>query len=108
MTKISPDIMRIAEELADDYFTVRPELRTKMRLIRLLAAALAAEMNRAEWQPISSAPLDGTNILAYWAKSDWFGVAYYANNSWEDYEDKCWISEPTHWMPLPQSPKDTP
>lgn len=69
-----------------------------------------------EWQSISTAPRDGTAILVYekWEnrfkanKSDYYiQIAY-----WWDYE---WRIDalvpptgkyPTHWMPLPQPPKE--
>lgn len=66
------------------------------------------------WQPIETAPKDGTIFIAYrpnfkesivsevsedyWFEADDFIPAGWANSSE--------ISPPTHWMPLPQPPKE--
>lgn len=70
-----------------------------------------------EWKPIETAPKDGTVILLYgsegftlakwshlWNYSFW--VAISGNEKCFTY-DECYveISDPTHWMPLPDSPQ---
>jgi len=62
-----------------------------------------------KWQPIETAPKDGTHFLAYWPEHDLdphmkqYHVCHYAHGAiWP-----CWITEddlPTHWMPLPPPP----
>jgi hypothetical protein len=79
------------------------------------------------WQPIDSAPKDGTEILVYCpagqqAKSGWaFGPAIqsvkwdgsltHQNSMWWTltgyHEADAW-PEPTHWMPLPPPPEPAP
>lgn len=61
-----------------------------------------------EWQPIATAPRDGTKILV-WREAELgyagrrIGVDKWHKNRW-------WHSrlnmQPTHWMPLPDPPKD--
>jgi len=67
-----------------------------------------------EWQPIDTAPKDGTAILIWPAKSSFYGddtISYIVR--WQDWKG-CWIEAsgeeydtfyPTHWMPLPAPPK---
>lgn len=56
-----------------------------------------------EWQPIETAPKDGSNVFLYCTdRIDHFAIGYY---------DEAWFAvghfrpEPTHWMPLPKPPK---
>lgn len=67
------------------------------------------------WQPIETAPMDGTMFLAYRRGS--FAAAYRVPR--DDCEMWCFGGmsaavehspgiKPTHWMPLPQPPKDQP
>ena len=64
------------------------------------------------WQEISTAPKDGTEIFVYepslgsldnWTYSRaWYEVE---TDSWETPYGR--MNEPTHWMPLPNPPEDT-
>ena len=62
------------------------------------------------WQPIETAPKDGTGILVYCQKSLTVPVT---GGYWDDHPAcQCWIAggymqkvfPPTHWMPLPAPP----
>jgi hypothetical protein len=75
-----------------------------------------------EWQPIETAPKDGTEILLF---TTYLADEYYDETfstvqigSWDfghDTVEAIWrrpagwacvkIGEPTHWMPLPEPPK---
>lgn len=72
-----------------------------------------------EWQPIETAPRDGTNILIYvpraaeagdMATVHWHARGWHASDgAWvstygEVGHDEWYASDPTHWMPLPPPP----
>lgn len=64
------------------------------------------------WQPIESAPKDGTWILAYapdtekyWCPpAPWVIIQFSADERWVDEADSD-AGEPTYWMPLLYPPK---
>ena len=64
-------------------------------------------MKFGEWQPIETAPRDGTPIIAIWVNPNQLGA--YSQEPlilryvW--FDGKHIYSEPTHWMPLPEPPK---
>lgn len=76
----------------------------------------------AEWQPIETAPKDGTWVLVYGFINDGYqNECRITTAQWAkvlDYSDQyCWRYahyesghygqiEPTHWMPLPPLPKE--
>ena len=65
----------------------------------------------SKWQPIETAPRDGTVILATWIvnkrRGKWtiqpviFSCGVWLH-AWDEDEDLP--LEPTHWMPLPEPP----
>ena len=71
---------------------------------------------RAQWQPIETAPMDGTHILVWNAKqpqlppttAHWWGGGpepggfHLSVNYLGEYSD--FGMPPTHWMPLPKPP----
>lgn len=56
------------------------------------------------WQPIETAPKDGTQVLVYGNGS--YSVAYFYYGEWRDVGDIGWAgmhgdgNQPTHWAPL--------
>lgn len=71
-------------------------------------AALASQ-----WQPIETAPKDGTPVLCVVAGFQPAVAEYHENIGWwygdDDYPPEDWLIcgdpyEPTHWMPLPPDP----
>lgn len=89
----------------------------------IIAAADGAALPmlvRAEWQPIETAPKDGTRILIaggtyYYDASEMpdqeftsADTAYWRNGGWcggygSEYNGEYW-HKPTHWQPLPAPP----
>ena len=97
-----------------------PVLTDRQRLIRGCAAMVIGELlirrdrPAGGWQPIETAPKDGSQIVIYWPywSSDPF-IANYSGDSggWEG--ERCLTPthaeayperQPTHWMPLPKPP----
>lgn len=71
-----------------------------------IEAALSAQVRDvAGWQPIETAPKDGSEILALWKRSqiqsNGYGVVWFEDGSWREFDYECLVSDPTHWMPLP-------
>jgi hypothetical protein len=61
-----------------------------------------------DWQPIETAPKDGTRVLLYWPH--WCEEAitgkWSKRNQWESTVVCADCGpDPTHWMPLPAPPK---
>lgn len=68
---------------------------------------------KMQWQPIKTAPTDGTNILVWWSSEFHCPlVAHWNDGKWNDNKigwkltawDNSKETEPTHWMPLPEIP----
>jgi len=74
---------------------------------------MLAQIKLLDWQPIATAPKDGTAVLGYFpgrrgyvARQDvvpihWSG---WGGGVWEDVNGGKPSAEPTHWMPLPDPP----
>jgi hypothetical protein len=61
----------------------------------------------SEWQPIETAPLDGTHILLIfrWAyRNKHIAEGWYSDNA-DDWMTRWGTVHATHWMPLPQPPE---
>ena len=67
-----------------------------------------------EWQPIETAPTDGTPVLLTWARGDmeghimqgrfegeWMNMA---GGSLEKFGRTVGLGGPTHWFPIPKMP----
>lgn len=72
---------------------------------------LVAALQAQRWQPIESAPKDGTRVLIY-GPSDFIpggrgiSLASWDYSTWVgDFHEEVYAGEgPTHWMPLPEAP----
>lgn len=87
--------------------------------LRALAARLSG-MAADTWQPIETAPKDGTKILVFTAIGD-IEIGQWCTTEWDRYElhdadrnlytrrvdiHEFWNNNfPTHWMPLPAAPE---
>ena len=81
----------------------------------MFGARAVADMLREAtgWQPIETAPRDGTRILVhtYTGKTS---IAWFCEETglWPEDEvysedgEPCNVGWPTHWMPLPPAPKE--
>jgi hypothetical protein len=60
----------------------------------------------SEWQPIETAPKDGTPVLAFIGDGDGAAVLGWSAGcrEWQDYNGSSPRYDPTHWMPLPPPP----
>jgi len=67
-----------------------------------------------QWQPIETAPKDGTVILiAEFTRPVWSVVSAkwckeWHEPSWDTISKHCLYNNPTHWMPLPPPPAPSP
>lgn len=69
-----------------------------------------------EWKPIETAPKDGTEILGWLKEGKWAVVSFKVTKSYchwnrEFRDSENWWKDnvtctPTHWMPLPNPPKE--
>jgi hypothetical protein len=62
------------------------------------------EEHKSGWRPISQAPIVRTRILGWDGERS--AVTFRTNDYWALSDLSGW--SPTHWMPLPEPPKDKP
>lgn len=64
-----------------------------------------------KWEPIETAPKDGTVIWVIQPRNNWIGGYWQYECIWSvccwyhGYGDGFPEPQPTHWMPLPEPPK---
>ena len=62
----------------------------------------------SEWQPIETAPKDGTEVLGFVSSDtgadDFFAVICFWENQWR-VSSVLDATDVTHWMPLPEPPE---
>ena len=60
----------------------------------------------SDWQPIETAPKDGTRILVSWTFGGWnIARCLTPSGRWMTQYDRPLAVQPTHWMPLPEPPR---
>ncbi len=89
-----------------------------LKEIEKLRAEVQELRAKSEWQPIETAPKDGTSIMIYTDNCEYgFGLVetishsacafysktkgYFISDAWNDINYKS----PTHWRPLPEAPE---
>jgi hypothetical protein len=66
-----------------------------------------------DWQPIETAPKDGTRVIIFYSGDNFWDVCearYTDAEGWGDPNGCEWscFADVTHWMPLPDPPRLTP
>ena len=66
-----------------------------------------SQFNVLNWQPIETAPEDGTIVIIY--EEGKAVSAFYDSSTkqWVETMDYYEVPDPTHWMPLPEPPSKT-
>ena len=80
--------------------------QANIRLIAERDAAIARAKAALQWQPIETAPKDGTEFLGSVGVSYQGGVVvlhWDKDDGFIDWDADFW--DPTHWMPLPPPPE---
>jgi hypothetical protein len=98
--------MRLLLHAGTDTWTDAQELWTAV-IDAALTPPPSGEMSMDEWKPIETAPKDGTDVLAIWdvpGRLKPYGVVWWEDGSWHEYDIENEVSDPTHWMPLPEPP----
>lgn len=67
---------------------------------------LQAQLQQYQWQPIETAPKDGTEIIIYFKsnKKSFIVTWNYCGAYWMLFDTKEKTGTPSHWMPLPAAP----
>jgi len=128
MSDIPEDIMRKA---ADALLAAGHSVRIGDDAHVTIAKAILAERQRDQWQDISTAPKDGTEILAGFSNdygyqenptiygpwtvafvrgkwmASWDGLQVIESQTDFGTDYKQTDIEPTHWLPLPPPPANT-
>lgn len=100
--------------------TVTPETerlvltRNEQLILRTIDAAMRGALE-SKWQPIETAPRDGTNILLWWpdqfhcSLTGHFATKWVNGYGWKvtGWGDANFETTPTHWQLLPAAPKET-
>lgn len=100
-----------ATQVAVDHAVTEEGSYLEKKLCRTLPAikAMYEENKRLReantWQPIETAPKDGTAILLLIPDVGWIEGWYFSNTK-DDGWETCigFIGEPTHWFSLPEPP----
>ena len=104
------EITRLRAEVAtmtNDYFRRHRECGDMAQEVIRLRAEVEALRAATPWQPIETAPRDGTEILVYTCSGCFYVVSYddIYSAPWRVINSEGFREHvPTHWMPLPPPP----
>lgn len=83
--------------------------RQREEITRLQMENRQLRKRGVEWQPIETAPKDGTDLLvSYYLWGPRQAVAGWFEGDWLIFEKPDDPIKPAHWMPLPPPPLDGP
>lgn len=116
------DASKDAASTRDALLSAVRSILTRAETAEVALASLCADREATEeWQPIETAPRDGTSV-DLWAKrektSEWsrytdcrwgqprWGTEPIGDKKWLGLNDQYSIVTPTHWRPLPKPPYD--
>jgi hypothetical protein len=96
-TRMTLPLSEIDEWLVANSDSDDPQIVMAVQIVRELLAT-------QEWQPIATAPRDGTGIIGN------YGPNFVALMEWskksKTWTDGSFFYQPTHWRPLPAPPSD--
>lgn len=80
-----------------------------IEISKILIAGFNGINKSFDWQPIETAPKDGTEILLFSPNGiiqGFFNGQRWKQDIFYENSDDYFIFSPSHWMPLPDSPED--
>lgn len=118
MSEIPDDVMEAAKK-ACGLCGVTPTSDMRVHAVHVAATAVMADRQRYQWQPIETAPKDGTAIILAVFGEDWLNEAAIMVGEFDGSDFVCMfgievhgaavvskvICPWTHWHPLPAAPK---
>lgn len=95
--------MKTIEEKAKEYAHVNRGIYVTEKHVEKAYVAGAQEAIASQWRDAEvELPEDGVEVLAWTSVGAY--VAFISNNAWEDWEGNSLYV--THWMPIPEPPKN--
>jgi hypothetical protein len=98
------------EKLVELIFDIAPYGTSEMFAIHLADHLLTNGVTMQSWIPVSERlPEHGKVVLVYGKRGAIYTAwcnSLYKNPGWHKLNSKNHFCEPTHWMPLPEPPKE--
>lgn len=116
VSEAADELERLTALLAQDIHSCHPNCTRSGCVNARLTRELEEARKDAGWQPIETAPRDGTRVLCVWACAwgemvyeGWCqsaGTARDGGDFWRSHSLVPVSGRPTHWMPLPPPPQE--